>query len=59
MKHFVVLIQAGWGMFCASALLAHEPVTRARTPLHIPDVPGYLTLKCDLHMHTVFSDGLV
>ena len=24
-----------------------------------PDVPGYLTLKADLHMHTVFSDGEV
>ncbi len=25
----------------------------------IPDIPGYLTLKCDFHMHTVFSDGVV
>ena len=25
----------------------------------IPDVGGYLTLKCDLHVHTVFSDGEV
>jgi len=24
-----------------------------------PDVPGYKTLKCDLHQHTVFSDGSV
>lgn len=24
-----------------------------------PDVPGYVTLKCDFHMHTVFSDGKV
>ena len=23
----------------------------------MPDIPGYKTLKCDLHMHTVFSDG--
>ncbi len=38
---------------------AHEPVTRARTPILIPDVPGYVTLKCDFHIHTVFSDGLV
>lgn len=30
---------------------------RVRTPMQIPDVPGYLTLKCDLHIHTVFSDG--
>lgn len=25
----------------------------------IPDIPGYYTLKCDFHMHTVFSDGVV
>ena len=25
----------------------------------IPDIPGYETLKCDFHMHTVFSDGKV
>ena len=24
-----------------------------------PDVPGYQTLVCDLHIHTVFSDGSV
>ncbi|MGC3957335.1 MAG: Sb-PDE family phosphodiesterase [Verrucomicrobiota bacterium] len=40
-------------------LFAHEPITRARTPVNIPDVPGYVTLKCDFHIHTVFSDGLV
>jgi len=37
----------------------HEPVTRARTTVNIPDIPGYRTLKCDFHIHTVFSDGLV
>lgn len=30
-----------------------------RTEIKIPDIPGYLTLKCDFHMHTVFSDGNV
>ena len=25
----------------------------------LPDLEGYVTLKCDLHMHTVFSDGQV
>jgi hypothetical protein len=38
---------------------AHDRVTRARTPIRIPDIPGYLTLKCDFHIHTVFSDGSV
>ncbi|NNE35035.1 MAG: PHP domain-containing protein [Rhodothermales bacterium] len=27
--------------------------------IDFPNVPGYLTLKVDLHMHTVFSDGSV
>jgi len=27
--------------------------------IQFPDVEGYHTLKCDLHIHTVFSDGLV
>jgi 3',5'-nucleoside bisphosphate phosphatase len=27
--------------------------------IEFPDLPGYVTLKCDLHMHTVFSDGSV
>jgi hypothetical protein len=27
--------------------------------LQFPDVPGYKVMKCDLHMHTVFSDGSV
>ena len=31
----------------------------SRREVKIPDIPGYLTLKCDLHMHTIFSDGLV
>ncbi len=30
-----------------------------RKNINIPDIPGYVTLKCDFHMHTVFSDGLV
>lgn len=30
-----------------------------RTIINVPDLDGYQTLKCDLHMHTVFSDGVV
>lgn len=25
----------------------------------VPDIPGYRTLKADLHMHTIYSDGQV
>src|SRR5687767_1637405 len=47
------------GAFCFQIALAHEPITRARTVVNLPDVPGYMTLKCDFHIHTVFSDGYV
>jgi hypothetical protein len=30
-----------------------------RREVHFPDLPGYKTLVCDFHMHTVFSDGEV
>lgn len=30
-----------------------------RRVINIPDIPGFFTLKCDFHMHTVFSDGNV
>ena len=36
-----------------------EEVPKVRETLRIPDVDGYMTLKCDLHVHTVFSDGIV
>jgi 3',5'-nucleoside bisphosphate phosphatase len=29
----------------------------SRKIINIPDIEGYKTLKCDFHMHTVFSDG--
>ncbi len=44
-------------IFCLA--LSASAQHRVRTELAIPDIPGYLTLKCDFHMHTVFSDGLV
>ncbi len=30
-----------------------------RTNYRLPDIPGYITLKGDFHMHTPFSDGSV
>lgn len=29
-----------------------------RNIIHIPDISGYITLKCDLHIHTTNSDGV-
>lgn len=39
------------------SLWGHDP--RARTAVQIPDILEYRTLKCDFHIHTVFSDGSV
>lgn len=33
--------------------------SKTRTEINIPDVDGYKVLKCDFHIHTVFSDGIV
>jgi len=40
-------------------VLAALAAAQVRDPLPVPDLPGYKTLKCDVHMHTVFSDGQV
>lgn len=49
---FFVLLIMPWG---ASAQ-HHHPANRL---IEFPDVPGYETIKADLHIHTVFSDGSV
>jgi len=35
------------------------PLFAQRGKIDIPNLKGYMTLKCDFHMHSVFSDGLV
>jgi hypothetical protein len=42
-----------------AALDAQAAEPRARKPVRLPDIPGYRTVKCDFHIHTVFSDGSV
>jgi hypothetical protein len=32
-------------------------VAGQRKIVNLPDIPGYVTMKCDFHIHTVFSDG--
>jgi hypothetical protein len=38
-------------------LAALMPVAGQRKIVNLPDIPGFVTLKCDFHMHTIFSDG--
>jgi|YelNatPaOPRAMG01_1025707.scaffolds.fasta_scaffold00001_119 hypothetical protein len=54
--------QKGWFAVLIVLLLASTQVWaqwNAREEIRLPDLPGFLTLKCDFHMHTVFSDGQV
>lgn len=48
-------------LFAVLFALALSPLSAQHDPfrVEIPDIPGYKTLRCDLHMHTVFSDGQV
>lgn len=32
---------------------------KERKEIHMPKVEGYTLLKCDFHVHTIFSDGIV
>ena len=43
-------------LFLMFVTLAAQKTSRI---IEFPDVPGYRTLKCDFHIHTVFSDGSV
>ena len=54
--------------FTICLFLSAITVLSAQSPSHdhthgrkivFPDIPGYRTLKCDFHIHTVFSDGNV
>ncbi|HKK61842.1 MAG TPA: PHP domain-containing protein [Bacteroidales bacterium] len=43
----------------ALTLTVQSVNSQERLIRNIPDIPGYETLICDFHLHTVFSDGLV
>lgn len=45
--------------FCAMLVAVASFAAGQRDEIGIPDIAGYKTLKCDFHMHTVFSDGSV
>ena len=51
MKNIISLF---WAACIALPLIAQE-----KGKIVIPDLKGYVTLKCDFHIHTMFSDGSV
>lgn len=42
-----------------SLLWAHNPALHSHRIIEFPDLENHLTLVCDLHTHSVFSDGSV
>ena len=58
-KNPVRSLKIGLGALISCLLMAGFAWTQLRDPLPVPDVGGHRTLKCDFHLHTVISDGLV
>ena len=46
-------------LFVFAVSLSLPLFSQVRGHINIPDLEGFVTLKCDFHIHTVFSDGLV
>ena len=44
-------------IFASEMCLSHNPSGNRK--IEFPDLPGFKTVVCDLHMHSVFSDGSV
>jgi len=49
-KFYLIILFVLSSCFCFSQ-------AQYRNKIFVPDILGYKTLKCDFHMHTVFSDG--
>ncbi|HEX2970232.1 MAG TPA: Sb-PDE family phosphodiesterase [Bacteroidales bacterium] len=39
------------------AMIVHLSGFSQKKIINLPDIQGYVTLKCDFHIHTIFSDG--
>ena len=56
-KHYFLYILISLLIFYSRSLLGHDGGNDRS--IDFPDIPGSKTLVSDLHMHTVFSDGMV
>ena len=59
-----ILLRTALSLLLAACIAIGISAQAENTPentraIEFPDIPGYVTLKCDLHMHTVLSDGNV
>lgn len=61
MKHRVLLTLRNAVLIVVLILFADLQTIgqSVRKDFFLPDVPGYFTLKCDFHLHTMLSDGTV
>jgi predicted metal-dependent phosphoesterase TrpH len=69
MKKSNVFLLAFMQIFCSVSILEAQNLNRQGFPdmelknqrrlIEVPDIDGYITLKGDFHMHTIFSDGAV
>lgn len=66
MKKKIFLLCLTWLTISVQAQLQNDDVWKTalgksavRNVIDIPDIDGYKTLKCDFHVHTIFSDGKV
>ncbi len=56
MRYFALLSTLVW----TTCLLGQENHSHGLgRAIYFPNIPGYVTVKADLHIHTVFSDGSV
>jgi len=59
MKKTLLLCFCLLGIILNTSAQELEHSHRFNRKIEFPNIPGYRTLKCDFHMHTVFSDGNV
>lgn len=66
-KNVVLLAALACCQLCAQAQEANLPKeikigkerVKTRKEIRLPQIDGYNLLKCDFHIHTIFSDGIV
>lgn len=54
----LVMAVASQAQSLSNIQLEHMQKQSVRNEIEIPNILGFQTLKCDFHMHTIFSDGI-